>query len=1276
MRQQLLQGHGGSAKVDSDWRTSDGRLISLRLNWGGHSLQLASIYMPNESTAQRSLIQGSLEALAQRARPPGQRACTMIWGGDFNFVENMQRDRRTSRQSHTAENSTAAAWQQRLRQLQLSLTDAYRHRHPTATAFTHFHPAGAARLDRFYISSALLPRLAAATIGERLPSTSGAFISDHRPITLALLPSNPAAIPRNPVRRLRLQFAADTALCQHFTQQVTAAASRAPAGAASFVAWWPWFKGRAAAAARECNQRWRAAQRQRSTPTAQQLRQLYEEYEGGSNAALETLLRCRHQLSADVAAELEAASMQQRREWLHQHERPSPAITQRLKKPASASGVPAVRSPSGTLHTSPQACAQQTAKFWAGISAQPQVCPMAQQEVLAALHTAPQLSQQQADELGAASVTAAEVRRALKRSRAGAAPGRDGIPVQLYRRFAELFQPLLTRLFSSIGASGQLPAGFNGGVISVLLKKGDPCNPANYRPITLLNTDYRLLAKVLAGRLGAHLPSIVGAEQTAFLSGRSIGENIHLLQLLPDLLRGEQRWALVILCDFCKAYDTVDRGFLLAIMRQLGLGDGFLRWTQLLLARTQAAALVNGHLSDSVPFKAGVRQGCPLAPLLYLCLAQALLRFLQHRGVGISAAGQQLAALQFADDCKALVEGGSQQEVSDRVAAFLAAMQTFAAASGQQLSAEKTKILPIGQLPAWQLPPTIHGLQVVQSATVLGLQFASGTQQAQPDWQPRLELVEQCYTKLAAMGLTAFGRGISSSAYGVSTLLYQAEYAGLPPPATLQRLSKITSKLVDRNLAPASTAQCFHHITGKLLVGSPSSGGFGALPWEQHVRARHAAWCVRLALAEPTRPWAAVARALLRRVDAQLTPVVLLTWQPSQQAADSLPPALRRMWDGLKALPPVQQLSTLQPGAWCSQVQLWGNPELQLPGGGGLELQFTDVAASSISNISEALAAHQQVQQCQPRQYNTALRLRLFGHHAHYFFLDPYRTQQQLAALLAALPPAWVAAAQQHHGAPASEAEVAALQLGCLGWQRQQREPLTLAAFRVRHGTQLQLGPEQQERQERFTAFEQLAGASGPDGTPPDGSAVAALLPRLWRLPWDNQYKEVFWRLVLNGLPVTSRMGDAVAPCGCGAPHPQPDRRHHFWDCPVAVAVTASLSAQLGGRLLTPQHIWLAQPPPSIHPGVWEAVCLAAVAAMDSGRRLMKRRQLATPPAPAGPELEAAASRSAVARLWDLLQDFCSVGAAPASWQQQVPPTHPFMRWQPDAQRWQLTRIA
>ena len=111
-------------------------------------------------------------------------------------------------------------------------------------------------------------------------------------------------------------------------------------------------------------------------------------------------------------------------------------------------------------------------------------------------------------------------------------------------------------------------------------------------------------------------------------------------------------------------------------------------------------------------------------------------------------------------------------------------------------------------------PPIIRSLQVVQTPTVLGLQVASGTQQAQTDWQLRLQLVEQCCTKRAVIGQSAFGCGISSAANGVSTLLYQAEFAGMPPPAALQNLSSITFKLTNCGLARASTARHFVGLPG------------------------------------------------------------------------------------------------------------------------------------------------------------------------------------------------------------------------------------------------------------------------------------------------------------------------------------------------------------------------------------------------------------------------------------------------------------------------------
>ena len=142
-------------------------------------------------------------------------------------------------------------------------------------------------------------------------------------------------------------------------------------------------------------------------------------------------------------------------------------------------------------------------------------------------------------------------------------PGLDGIPAELYRALAGVLDPILTRLFNAFLSTNSFPTGFHQGLIVLLHKSGDPLDPANYRPITLLNTDYRIFAKILASRLSHHLSAIVEPEQTAFLRGRLIGENVHLLQLLPHLLSHHHRWAIVAFCDFHKAYDTVDRAFLL-----------------------------------------------------------------------------------------------------------------------------------------------------------------------------------------------------------------------------------------------------------------------------------------------------------------------------------------------------------------------------------------------------------------------------------------------------------------------------------------------------------------------------------------------------------------------------------------------------------------------------------------------------------------------------------------------------------------------------------------
>ena len=172
---------------------------------------------------------------------------------------------------------------------------------------------------------------------------------------------------------------------------------------------------------------------------------MYQRVEGSEGlAALPELLALRQQHSTMTAAQLADAAMEQRRRYLHGGERPSPGITARLRRPAAASGVPALRARNGTLTSNPAACAQITAKYWAHISRQPPTDPAAQLEVLSHLPIGEPLAEAAAA-LGAPEVGEHEVRQALKRSRAGTAPGLDTQPLELYRK-APAFIPLLAQI--------------------------------------------------------------------------------------------------------------------------------------------------------------------------------------------------------------------------------------------------------------------------------------------------------------------------------------------------------------------------------------------------------------------------------------------------------------------------------------------------------------------------------------------------------------------------------------------------------------------------------------------------------------------------------------------------------------------------------------------------------------------------------------------------------------------------------------------------------------
>jgi hypothetical protein len=173
---------------------------------------------------------------------------------------------------------------------------------------------------------------------------------------------------------------------------------------------------------------------------------------------------------------------------------------------------------------------------------------------------------------------------------------------------------------------GIAPASALEATIFSIRKGGDGSDPLNYRPIALLNTDYKLFTRIIAWRVSALIPSMVHPTQFGFVPGRSIYDAIDLFEAAKNYCaeRPDTTAAQVQFLDFAKAYDSLDRTFLLIDLKQKGFSQQFCRMVDTLHTDTKVQFMANGARSKSIKVTSGIRQGCPLAPLLFILAADVL----------------------------------------------------------------------------------------------------------------------------------------------------------------------------------------------------------------------------------------------------------------------------------------------------------------------------------------------------------------------------------------------------------------------------------------------------------------------------------------------------------------------------------------------------------------------------------------------------------------------------------------------------------------------------
>uniref|UniRef100_A0A8C5LPX2 Reverse transcriptase domain-containing protein n=1 Tax=Leptobrachium leishanense TaxID=445787 RepID=A0A8C5LPX2_9ANUR len=286
-----------------------------------------------------------------------------------------------------------------------------------------------------------------------------------------------------------------------------------------------------------------------------------------------------------------------------------------------------------------------------------------------------------------------ELALAIKQSKAYKCPGPDGSPAEYFKILQVELLPHMLSTFNSILEEGTFHPSALAATISLLPKPGkDLLYSSSYRPISLLNTDVKLLARVLANRLQKHLPGLVDLDQVGFIPGREARDATTRVINAICLAHNDKTPLLLLSTDAEKAFDRALWPYLHKVLEGFGLGEGFLKWITALYSVPTARIRVNGALTPSFPIRNGTRQGCPLSPLLFALALEPLLILIRSnpRIPGLRGSSRQHKISVYADDLMFFL---SDPELS--MPAVVSELHTFGKISGLAINEDKSKILNV-----------------------------------------------------------------------------------------------------------------------------------------------------------------------------------------------------------------------------------------------------------------------------------------------------------------------------------------------------------------------------------------------------------------------------------------------------------------------------------------------------------------------------------------------------------------------------------------------------
>lgn len=635
---------------------NEGRIVRLRFEWESCKYTALNVYAPNKN---KSTFFGLLND------DWVDKNDNIILGGDFNCIENIQLDKNGSENFGTEGIIPLKTFTEAN-----ALTDYWRLFYPDKRQGTWSDNTGKwSRIDRFYINLKD-HRVKDTSI---LPFTH----SDHDAVSLTI--ENPNIVKGPGSWKLNTSHLMNEEVNDVVKDLIVSIFESTEHNFDNFLDRWDYFKIKT-------KQELKAVSKKLNKRKYKHKRKLLKDLEKATEIKNEGRIEyLRGQLKKLELNEANGYRIRAKAQWHEEGETSSRYFCNLEKKKGGERLFKSIEREDGTVAETTEDIMKEQTKFYSKLYRKSNIDANDINEFLEGIEK--ELGKDSADSIEH-EFSYEEILNAIKSFSNDKSPGLDGLPAEFYKHFWNELKPYFLRMVQTVFDNGTLSRSQRQGLITLLYKKGPRESLKNWRPITLLNIDYKIITKVLAKRLGTVLPSIIHEDQTCGIKDRNIETNIHMIRDIIEYCNTENKPLALIALDQEKAFDRVEWQFMHKVIEKFNFGDNFKKWIKILYNNISSHISCNGFITDEIFPTRGLRQGCPLSALIYVMTAESLsanIRKADICGFKFPNSDLEQRIKQYADDTILLVTRNRCINTCFTI------IKKYEKASGAKLNMDKTE---------------------------------------------------------------------------------------------------------------------------------------------------------------------------------------------------------------------------------------------------------------------------------------------------------------------------------------------------------------------------------------------------------------------------------------------------------------------------------------------------------------------------------------------------------------------------------------------------------